>query len=204
MDAFPTLPLVDYEDVRANIRSGDILLASGNYNFSKLIRRATNSYWSHVAFVLRIDEIDRVMVLESIEGKGVRAIPLSEYPRNFEGTGVGYNGRLVIARHDQFETAATPEALKGMSQAAVDRLSYPYSSEDIAEITLRIVAGSIGIKKEEMTRGPADICSEYVDRIFSTLGLDVPHDPRGFIAPSDWGRWDQIKLLFELRTVTAV
>jgi hypothetical protein len=31
-----------------------------------------------VAFVMRLDEIDRVMVLESIEGKGVRTVPLSE------------------------------------------------------------------------------------------------------------------------------
>ncbi len=38
---------------------------------------------------MRLDEIDRVMVLESIEGKGVRTVPLSEYVKNFKGTGQG-------------------------------------------------------------------------------------------------------------------
>jgi Permuted papain-like amidase enzyme, YaeF/YiiX, C92 family len=201
---FPQLTLVNYADVRDQIQNGDLLLASGDYAFSKLIQRATASVWSHVAFVLRIEELDRVMVLESIEGRGVRVLPLSEYVTNFEGTGVGYRGRVVLARHSQFASAATPSALRSMSQAAVDRLSYPYSDEDIAEITLRIVAGSLGIQKDEMQRGPADICSEYVERMYGLLGIKIPYDPRGFVAPSDFGRCAEIALLWELETVQAI
>ncbi len=199
MSAFPTLPLVDYADVRGEIQSGDLLLCSGSYAFSKLIQRATASVWSHVALLLRLAELDRVMVLESIEGHGVRTIALSEYVRNFEGSGVGYKGRVAIARHSQFAAAANQDGLKAMSQFALDRFGFPYSDEDIARITLRIVAGSLGITHDQMERGEADICSEYVDRCYNTLGIHVVFDPRGFCAPSDFGRSPDVALLWELK-----
>src|SRR5512143_946239 len=150
MPDFPSLIALQYGDVRNQIKSGDILLANGEYMFSKLIQRATDSCWSHVAFVMRLDSIDRVMVLESIEGKGVRTIPLSDYVSDFEGTGVGYKGRLVLGRHSQFDTKCTPDKLKAMAQFAVDRFAYSYDEEEIARITARIVASKLGFEKGEI------------------------------------------------------
>jgi Permuted papain-like amidase enzyme, YaeF/YiiX, C92 family len=203
--AFPALPLVDYADVRGKIRSGDILLASGSYAFSKLIQHATGSCWSHVAFVMRLDEIDRVMLLESIEGKGVRTVALSEYVRNFEGTGAGYNGRLAIARHSGFEAQATPEKFKAMAQYAVDRFAYPYDDEEITRITLRIVGAALGLPKQERVENEQYICSEYVDiSCFRPLGIHVPFDARGFIAPADYAACSDIELLWELKTTQTI
>ena len=197
---FPVLPLADYASVRREIRSGDILLASGEYAFSKLIQRATGSVWSHAAFVLRVEEIDRVMVLESIEGHGVRTLALSEYVKNFENTGAGYKGRLAIARHQRFSGAATTDNLKAMSQFAVDRLSYPYDSEEIARITARIVGNFLGFSADEIKRDQEYICSEYVYECYKTLGIDVPYDTRGFVAPADFARAKDVQLLWELQT----
>lgn len=199
MAKFPELAVVDYNDARSIIQSGDILIASGEYMFSKLIQRATDSVWSHVAFVMRLDSIDRVMVLESIEGKGVRTIPLSEYVGDFEGTGIGYNGRLAIARHSQFQIICTPEKLKAMAQFAVDRFAYPYDDEEIARITARIVASAIGFKKDEIKRDQEYICSEYVYECYKQVGIDVPYDRRGFVAPADFAKDQQINLLWELK-----
>ena len=67
MDGFPHLPRKNYHEIRHEIRSGDILLCSGQSLFSTMIQKATNSVWSHVAFILRLDMIDRIMVLESVE-----------------------------------------------------------------------------------------------------------------------------------------
>jgi hypothetical protein len=50
-----------YDDVRTKIKSGDLLLCSGQRPFSKAIQVATRSIWSHVAFILRLDSVDRVM-----------------------------------------------------------------------------------------------------------------------------------------------
>ena len=46
---------------------------------SQMIQAATDSIWSHVAFVVRLEVIDRIMVLESLEPVGVRTVPLSKY-----------------------------------------------------------------------------------------------------------------------------
>lgn len=199
MAKFPKLDLMDYQGVRTQIHSGDILLASGEYMFSKLIQRATDSCWSHVAFVMRLDSIDRVMVLESIEGKGVRTVPLSEYVGNFEGSGVGYKGRLAIARHSQFAAKSTPDKIKSMAQFAVDRFAYPYDEEEIARITARIVGSALGFKKSEIKRDQEYICSEYVYECYKQIGLDVPFDKRGFVAPADFAKDANVRLLWELQ-----
>jgi len=199
MAQFPDLKVVNYQDVRADIRSGDILIASGEYMFSKLIQGATRSCWSHVAFVMRLDEIDRVMVLESIEGKGVRTIPLSQYVSDFEGTGRGYKGRLAIARHRQFATMATAAKIQAMARFAVDVFSYPYDEEEIARITMRIVGSAIGFEQAALQRNREYICSEYVYECYRFLDIKVTYDVRGFVAPADFARDANIDLLWELQ-----
>lgn len=53
-----------------------------------MIQRATRSVWSHVAFVMRVDSIDRVMVLESREPIGVRTVPLRTYLADYDDEGL--------------------------------------------------------------------------------------------------------------------
>jgi hypothetical protein len=93
------IPITHYSQIRSKIRSGDLLLCSGSSIFSKLIQNTTNSPWSHVAFVLRMQAIDRILVLESVESIGVRAVILSSYIQNYNGTDRGYPGKILIARH---------------------------------------------------------------------------------------------------------
>jgi len=199
--SFPQLPLEDYGNVRARIQSGDVILCSGNYAFSKLIQKATKSCWSHVAFVLRFDDIDRIMVLESIEGSGVRTVALSEYVQNFENTKCGYNGRVALARHRRFKSIAKPAGMKRMAQFAVDRFARPYDEEEIARITARIVGGALGFEKSELPRNDEYICSEYVFECYREIGIDIAYDERGFVAPSDFARDKEMQLLFELKVV---
>lgn len=187
-----------YDEARTQIRSGDILLCSGEYTFSKLIQKATGSVWSHVGFVLRVDAIDRLMVLESIEGHGVRTVALSEYVQNFEGTGSGYKGRVAIARHRRFTQQATPQGMKAMSQFAVDRLACPYDEEEIGRITARIVGAKLGLPPEDMVRNDEYICSEYVYECYRRLDITIRNDNRGFIAPADFANDPDVQLLFEV------
>ena len=187
-----------YDEARTQIRSGDILLCSGEYTFSKLIQKATGSVWSHVGFVLRVDAIDRLMVLESIEGHGVRTVALSEYVQNFEATGSGYKGRVAIARHRRFTQQATPQGMKAMSQFAVDRLACPYDEEEIGRITARIVGAKLGLPPEDMVRNDEYICSEYVYECYRRLDITIRNDNRGFIAPADFANDPDVQLLFEV------
>ena len=71
--------------------------------FSRMIQKSTGSAWSHVGFVMRLDAIDRVMVLESVEPLGVRTVPLRKYLQDYDSRGnKPYPGGVVIARHKAF------------------------------------------------------------------------------------------------------
>ena len=136
------------------------------------------------------------MVLESIESKGVRTIPLGEYVDNFEGSEFGYRGRLAIAWHSGFQDQCMPDKLKAMAQFAVDRFAYPYNDEEIARITARIVASALGFMKGEIERKQEYVCSEYVFECYKQISINVPYDERGFILPADFPKGPDIRLLW--------
>ncbi len=130
VNTFPNIATKKYQDIRSQLKSGDILLCSGTSFISTLIQKATNSVWSHVAFILRVEAINRVMVLESVESIGIRAVPLSFYIDNYNGSNTGYPGKILIARHSQFN----PSLITNLSQSAVDLLGYPYDIHEILRI----------------------------------------------------------------------
>lgn len=185
VNQFPQARAEAYDQVRPRIQTGDILLCSGTGVFSRLIQKATRSVWSHVAFVIRLDGIERVMVLESVEPIGVRTVPLSRYVRDYKGDGRGYPGKLLIARHRDFP-GVPPARLRKMSQFAVDLFGYPYDKDEILRIAARIAQSWLGFSDREVRRDKEYICSEYAWECYRQVGIRVPYDKRGFIAPKDF------------------
>jgi hypothetical protein len=187
-DVFQTHPPMDYDALRDQVRTGDLLLCSGRAFFSRAIQWATGSRWSHVAVIVRLEPIDRIVVLEAVESAGVRARTLSSF---FHGSATGlpaYRGDLLVARHLDFEDAAAPERLKELSQFALDRFGCRYDGREVFRILLRIVMGRFRANSPAVPVGQAMICSEYAYVCFERLGLQVPWDRRGFIAPADFAR----------------
>jgi hypothetical protein len=200
VDCFPDVSSLDYDDARSEIRSGDILLCSGSSIFSTLIQKATNSIWSHVGFVMRLDAIDRVMVLESVESIGVRTVPLSSYATNYNATGKGYPGQILIARHSQFNPANIPN----LSENAIDLFGYPYDTQEIVRIAARIGMKAFGFNSQSQAVQPgrAFICSEYAYDCYHSVGLTIDYDSSGFVSPADFALTPQINALFSLNTVS--
>jgi len=198
MDDFPNLPTKRYYQLRREIKSGDILLCSGNAAFSNMIKQATQSVWSHVAFILRLDAIDRIMVLESVESIGVRTVPLSNYVFDYNGTGTGYDGRLMLARHRDFQA----KNISDLSKKAVDLLGYPYHTEEIIRIAARISMNSVGIKDQEQDAPPSRefICSEYAYICFKSVGIKIDYSPLGFISPADFAHSPRVESLSFIQT----
>lgn len=198
VDQFPAVSILDYTTARPEIRSGDILLCSGSSLFSTLIQKTTESIWSHVAFVIRLDAINRIMILESVESIGVRTVPLSSYVRNYNATGKGYPGKLLIARHSQFKAAN----IGNMSQTAVDLLGYPYNNKDILRIAARIGMKSFGFEADDPMIQPehAFICSEYAYDCYRSVGISIEYDSAGFVAPADFAKTPEIHAVFSLKT----
>jgi hypothetical protein len=182
----------DYDSHRHLIKSGDILMCSGTSLFSKLIQRFTKSKWSHVAFVLRMPSIDRIMVLESVESMGVRAVTLSSYLKDYNGTGERYPGELVIARHSQMQESL----IYNLSKNAVDLLGHPYDPQEIMRITARIAASKVADLPCTIRDKNKDfICSEYVDECYRSIGIIVEQSC-GFIAPSDFANDRNVHAVF--------
>ena len=175
-----------YATIRDEVRDADVLLCSAHDPMSRVIRWATASPWSHVALAFRLEEIERVIVLECVERLGVRAVPLSGFIRRTSSGVEPYPGRILLARHKGFAAKSRQQPLKHMAEFAFDRLGDRFSQAEMFKIVLRIALGRLRTRMPKLL-GPKDefICSEYVARCFATVGLKIPWDGLGFIAPSD-------------------
>lgn len=190
MDSFPHIPTKSYDTLRKEIRSGDILLCSGSAVFSNMIKQATRSLWSHVGFILRLDVIDRIMVLESVESIGVRTVSLRSYVNDYNGTEQAYPGTMMIARHQDLKQ----ENIKNLSKHAIDLLGHPYNMQEVIRIAARVSMDTIGLNianKDELTQREF-ICSEYAYECFRSVGVNIDFDPMGFIAPADFARCSKV------------
>ncbi|MFN0199664.1 MAG: hypothetical protein ACKVT0_23160 [Planctomycetaceae bacterium] len=70
-----------YQDHRETIQNGDILLFIGKRWWSRVIRRWTVSPYSHVGIAhwIKSDGVERLTVIEALEGVGIVVNPLSQY-----------------------------------------------------------------------------------------------------------------------------
>jgi hypothetical protein len=179
------LSVVPYNDIRTNLKSGDLLFASGDYLVSKAIQKVTNSPWSHVGIVFNLDSIDRMLLLESVEDMGVRFAPLSKYIVDYE-KGKPYKGQVALARCANVNA----DIITGLARFGIDELTRPYDKDEIAKIMARVVLG-VGKK----TRDREYICSELVYECFSKAGVEFGYDNRGFISPENIWLDDKVSLI---------
>jgi hypothetical protein len=186
-DVFSTLAPRRYEDLRPEIQNGDVLLFSGTEKFSRAIQWATRSPWSHVGFVFKLETIDRVMLLQDVTGAGASTVALSVLVNGSGKHQKPYKGRLLVARHADFAALVNRAKLREMSKFAVDRFGSPYSPLEVVKIMLRIGAGWLNIRMPPVLR-PDDeyICSEYAAACYARIGITIPWDRLGFLAPVDF------------------
>jgi hypothetical protein len=170
------IPTQSYQTARQKIKSGDILLCSGSYLISKMIQKETNSKWSHVGLVRYDEVIDRAMVYESVEDRGVQIVPLSQYLDDYDHEGKPYDGQLLIARHTELQSENTGI----MFSKASDYLGAQYGIKELFEIAYRLIFPySNDIDTDNF------VSSEYVHMCFKAAGIEIEH--RGsYITPNDF------------------
>lgn len=169
------LPVTPYQDLRTRLKSGDLLFTSGDYLVSKAIQKVSSSPWSHVGIVFKLDSLDRLLLLESVEDMGVRFAPLSKYLLDYENN-KPYKGRAVLGRHKDINAEIVAEVAK----FGIDELTRPYDKDEIGKILARVI---LGMGKKE--RDKEYICSELVYECFSSAGVEFAYDKRGFISPEN-------------------
>jgi len=192
------------------IATGDLLLCSGTGFFARMIQAATDSEWSHVGVLIRVEAINRITVVESLEPVGVRCVPLEKYLEDYDSRGNPYPGKICIGRHRDFEAKAGPAALRNCARFAVDQLGYPYDTQMIAKIAARIMLTRVVLapdrrdlenrwSREGLERDKDYICSELAWECYQSIGLGIEHDERTFIAPSDFANDPRIEIKCTLR-----
>jgi len=203
-DVLKTMKPLPLNEIAGRVRDGDLLLCSGNDPFSRLIGWATKSPWTHIAMAYRWPEIGRIMVFESVEKIGVRTVPLESFiTRSSEGK-QPYPGKIILARHEQMAQQlgkAGSAASIRLADAAVDRFGYPFAPIEIMRIGMRIITGAANMKTPKHFLPKKEfICSEYVGKCMETLGIQIPWDGKGFIAPSDFACDPQVHALAQFKT----
>ncbi|MFS9416867.1 MULTISPECIES: YiiX/YebB-like N1pC/P60 family cysteine hydrolase [Citrobacter] len=180
------MKVVNYATLRETLKSGDLFFASGDYLVSKAIEKVTDSPWSHVGIVFVLPQIDRVLLLESVEDMGVRLAPLSKYLSDYDDIGKPYKGRVVLARYDTLAKSAVEQ----IAAFGLNELTRPYDKEEIARILARIALGKGKAKKDREY-----ICSELVYACFNNAGVNIAYNPKGFISPEDVWQDTHISLI---------
>lgn len=200
-DVLRTLKPEPLSAIARRVRDGDILLCSGNDAFSRLIGWATRSPWTHVALAYRWAPLHRIMVFESVQRLGVRTVTLERFISQSSTGQKPYPGKIILARHEDYAGASGDAAMRRLADFAVDRFGDPFAPIEILKIAARIAFGRTGRVTPKFLQPQNEfICSEYAARCYEAIGVEIPWDQRGFIAPADFANDPKTKALAQFQT----
>jgi len=183
-----------YDNLRPNLKTGDLVLFSGKGGVSTGIKWFTHSKWSHVGMVARLPEWDVVLLWESTtlaniadiesgqERKGVQLVPLSERIRKC-------NGEVSIRLLENIDR--TPEMLKELSLLRAEVKNRPYEQSKI-ELFKAAYDGPFGANTEDLS---SLFCSELVAEAYQRMGLLSEKKPSNEYTPKDFSEAAKLKLL---------
>jgi hypothetical protein len=202
-DVLTTLKPEAFADIAGRVRDGDILLCSARDPFSRLIRWATRSPWSHVALAYRWPGPHRIMVLEAVQQLGVRTVTLERFISQSSTGQKPFPGRIILARHADYADKGGPSggaAMRRMAVFGVDRLGDRFAPLEILKIAIRIAVGRLGRKMPKFLGAKDEfICSEYAAKCFEAVGIEIEWDGRGFIAPADFALDPKVRAIAQFR-----
>lgn len=195
-----------FSDIKDDLQSGDLILCSGNYPVSEIIKIATDSQYSHVGILYEPpntpahvpNKVDRGpwMVLESVEFIGVRMVPFEyEYFKHYGSTKTKYDGVIDIARYIPFggDFLDRIDPMNKILEKAFSLIGRKYNNDEIMDIMKRILSN-------KHSGHPVDhgqyICSEYVYFCFKEAGINLHYDERGFVSPKNIFEDKNIELIY--------
>ncbi|WP_119393817.1 YiiX/YebB-like N1pC/P60 family cysteine hydrolase [Salinibius halmophilus] len=188
----PNCPPIAFEEVKNRLENGDLLLTRKKGLVARLTGWGMNSIWTHVGVVVRLPQIERVMVLEGALG-GVRLVPLRHYVGHYCGqAGKHYPGTVCVIRSKTQLADNHSQVLAN----ALDKLGAPYDWQEIKRIIGRWAKRGLGLKVR--THYKADhkyICSEFARDMLSDYGIKVPLNTNGTIVPGDFADSNKFNLI---------
>ena len=172
-----------YGELRSLLKTGDLVLFSGQDKVSRIIRWRTKSDYSHVGMVLNSpDYHDDVTIWEATKPVGVRLTPLSEHVRNYEGSIVLRRLRNAqLSDEDMKEFKVLFEELSGR----------PFEQE-----IPQLIGAAFDLFPEQLTKEDLSslFCSELVAEAYQALSLLDEYKPSNEYTPADFSDKGKLQL----------
>ncbi len=161
--------MASYNTIRDSLKTGDIVLFSGKGLISLVIKKFTDSLWTHVGMVIKSDELDTLLLWESttlskmkdIESntarQGVQSVFLSKRIED-------YDGDVAIRKLNIDRTPKMIDGLKGFRKESKEK---PYERNFIEAFK----GGYEGIGGENTEDLSSLFCSELVAEAYQRMGL---------------------------------
>lgn len=154
--------------VRERLDTGDVVLFCGAGRVSSVIKRLTRSRWSHVGMVIRAQELDLLLLIESTtlspltdmdtgeRRDGVQVVALSERLSRFDGEAIAVRRVLGPRTAEQVhQVAAVRQMFRGIA----------YESDQV-ELLRSAYDGPFGRNSRDLS---TLFCSELVAEFWQVL-----------------------------------
>jgi hypothetical protein len=167
---------IRYEDIRSQIKNGDVLMFKGRYLHSSIIRWLMGSPYSHAGIAVWWNR--RLMVMEAV-GRGVGILPLSRKIGSYRGDVEWFCSKKEIPERDRLTMILFAQEELGKSYARWREILFGWKilfRRDLSE-------------KDELRRENKLYCSQYVAQIYNSIGLDLKKNREDrFMSPGDIAR----------------
>jgi hypothetical protein len=178
--------VLTYDDVRDDLRDGDVLLASGGEVLSHVVKRLTRGAYSHCGVVSTWN--GRRLLLHADVSTGVRAtrisVALQRYPRGLDWFRVRDDAR---ARLD----------VDRMMREAQAHLGHSYSLREVVQAGAHVLLGAAA-PAPAAAPGPLH-CSSFVARCFRAGGLPIADVADSLVSPDRVARAEELERVGRIR-----
>lgn len=154
-----------YDEVRSEIRTGDLLFFRGRGPFSRLIRRLSYSVYSHVGIPAWWS--GHLIVFQSRLPVGVEVLPARRVVGRYDG------------QVDWWSVRADPPARLDRDRllsVAVAELGKRYSFAGLFRAGWRLAGGRLVGRHDPVTLPESYFCSQFISACYREAGLDLAPD----------------------------
>ena len=152
---------VKYQDIRDQIKTGDILLFNGRHWLSHVIEGISHSKYSHVAFLTRWE--GRIIAMQA-DLRGVEVIPASMLVCRYEGCVEWW--RLGDAQRHAFDG-------RDFLNRALTLIGIKYGYLSLLWLGIRMMLGMSVYRRFSHVRPSTLYCSQFVSYCYKNEGLDI-------------------------------
>ena len=162
-----------YDQIRGQIRNGDVFMYRGTGIGSSIIQWVTRSPYSHAGISAWWNE--RLMVMEA-KGSGVVVSPFSRSIGNYHGDVEWFSSTQEISEEDRLK----------MVVFAQEELGKTYGRWKTIVLGIQTLFQRNPDKRDRLRKQKKLFCSEYIAQIYNSIGLDLKKKTSDhFMNPAD-------------------